>query len=141
MENCDLEGLPNNAREAKRLGLRFYYNGNPCKRGHISKRLTANSNCEQCRKENQTGGDNSDLNTRDLVFSEAGLLAAVKNCKTRHQRINAMIKYYYNCMGQTCDNRVKEFITDSIQNLKAKLATETPKPMYNKCPGRFGKAT
>lgn len=35
-------------REAKTLKLKFYFTGNPCKRGHVVKRLTSNANCHLC---------------------------------------------------------------------------------------------
>lgn len=37
--------------DAKALGIKFYCNGIPCKRGHVSPRLTVNGDCCECRKE------------------------------------------------------------------------------------------
>jgi hypothetical protein len=34
--------------EAKEKGLTHYFTGNPCKHGHISKRLVCNGTCEKC---------------------------------------------------------------------------------------------
>lgn len=34
--------------EAKRLGLKTYFTGKPCLRGHIVERCTANGSCHQC---------------------------------------------------------------------------------------------
>lgn len=42
------EPLPRTAREAKRLGLMFYYTGKPCRRGHTAARRTINSGCVEC---------------------------------------------------------------------------------------------
>jgi len=35
-------------KEAKRLGLTYYYTGKPCKHGHIDKRQTSNGGCIIC---------------------------------------------------------------------------------------------
>jgi hypothetical protein len=35
-------------KEAKALGLKFYFTGKPCKRGHISKRRTCDGRCVKC---------------------------------------------------------------------------------------------
>lgn len=38
-------------KEAMAKGLKHYFNGNPCKHGHTSKRITATCFCVQCAKE------------------------------------------------------------------------------------------
>lgn len=35
-------------QEAKKASISTYYNGNPCKHGHIAKRRTSNGECEEC---------------------------------------------------------------------------------------------
>lgn len=35
-------------KEAKNLGLRYYFTGKPCKRGHIQKRMVASFSCSSC---------------------------------------------------------------------------------------------
>lgn len=37
-----------NRKEAKEKGLAYYFTGNPCKQGHISKRRTVNGSCHTC---------------------------------------------------------------------------------------------
>jgi hypothetical protein len=39
--------------EAKKQGLKHYFTGVPCKRGHISLRNVANANCMECSREKQ----------------------------------------------------------------------------------------
>lgn len=39
-------------KEAKALGLIYYFTGKPCKRGHFSKRQTVNGGCTECTREN-----------------------------------------------------------------------------------------
>src|SRR5882672_4372526 len=33
---------------AAKLGRQYYFTGKPCKRGHVTKRYTGNSNCREC---------------------------------------------------------------------------------------------
>ena len=35
-------------RYAQEKGLKWYFTGEPCSRGHIAQRLTANSKCRRC---------------------------------------------------------------------------------------------
>jgi len=37
-------------KEAKKLGLKYYFTGKPCKYGHIAIRLTTNWDCLECNK-------------------------------------------------------------------------------------------
>jgi hypothetical protein len=39
---------PMTREAARRRGLRFYYTGKPCRRGHMAKRWTSNTNCVEC---------------------------------------------------------------------------------------------
>ena len=34
--------------EAKKLGLKSYFTGNPCQKGHIATRRVSNANCQKC---------------------------------------------------------------------------------------------
>ncbi len=38
-------------QEAKTQGLRFYFTGKPCKRGHVTRRYVSTLNCEKCSYE------------------------------------------------------------------------------------------
>lgn len=46
--------------EAKKRGLKYYYTGKPCGRGHDSVRQTSNANCVACFKE-MRGAKNPNL--------------------------------------------------------------------------------
>lgn len=35
-------------QEAKRLGLKYYFTGKPCKHGHVYERYTKNGSCKKC---------------------------------------------------------------------------------------------
>lgn len=41
--------LPSSSIEAKRLGYSHYFTGEPCKNGHIAKRLASTRNCVICK--------------------------------------------------------------------------------------------
>lgn len=45
-ENCEII----NRSDAKKIGLKMYFTGVPCKHGHISKRLVSNYCCYECSK-------------------------------------------------------------------------------------------
>jgi len=42
--------LPATRAEAKALRVPYYFTGEPCKNGHVSKRKTSNSGCHECKK-------------------------------------------------------------------------------------------
>lgn len=42
--------IPNNRREALRVGAKLYFTGLPCKHGHIANRQAVNSTCCDCSK-------------------------------------------------------------------------------------------
>lgn len=44
-----LESFAKTRREAKALGAKWYLTGEPCSRGHFSKRSTARGSCNECR--------------------------------------------------------------------------------------------
>jgi hypothetical protein len=43
-------GLPQSLSEAKALGSRWYFTGNPCKHGHVEQRSTATGMCNWCMR-------------------------------------------------------------------------------------------
>jgi ribosomal protein L44E len=47
----DFKNLPHSVKEARLEGSLYYFTGKPCKRGHISKRVTLNMACWECKKE------------------------------------------------------------------------------------------
>ncbi len=44
--------VPISRKEAKALGLGFYFTGKPCIRGHVDIRRVVNLTCEECNREN-----------------------------------------------------------------------------------------
>lgn len=43
--------LPSTMREARKLGYKRYYTGKPCKRGHVTERLSNNGYCLECHRQ------------------------------------------------------------------------------------------
>lgn len=41
--------MPSSAKEARSLGLKHYFNGNPCRNGHIVQRYAIDSGCAECK--------------------------------------------------------------------------------------------
>ena len=48
MADDDFSDLPRTREAAKDLGLKRYFTGKPCKRGHVATRYTSNSACVPC---------------------------------------------------------------------------------------------
>lgn len=48
----ELKNFPRTKLEAKEVGSKYFFTNNPCKRGHLSPRLTKAGACTECRKEN-----------------------------------------------------------------------------------------
>lgn len=46
-----LEAMPRSFSEARSLGVRKYYTGRPCLRGHVADRLTSTQQCCECDRE------------------------------------------------------------------------------------------
>lgn len=44
------EGLPKTAKEAREVGSKYYFTGNPCNHGHTTKKLASNYGCYACSK-------------------------------------------------------------------------------------------
>jgi hypothetical protein len=44
------------AKEARELGLKFYFTGKPCKRGHVVKRRVIGRHCVACEKQRKDKG-------------------------------------------------------------------------------------
>ncbi|QOD65824.1 HNH endonuclease [Ochrobactrum sp. MT180101] len=46
---ADNDNLPSSKMEAKAIGSKHFFTGEPCKRGHISKRYTSTGQCAECQ--------------------------------------------------------------------------------------------
>lgn len=45
-----MDFIPSTRKEAKKLGLSYYYTGLPCKHGHVAKRHAASGTCIACQR-------------------------------------------------------------------------------------------
>lgn len=69
-------------KEAKSLGLKKYYTGKPCPKGHLSERYVYNSCCIQCAKE--AGKSWYLRNNRDDDFMRDRKIKSIKSrCKAK----------------------------------------------------------
>jgi len=59
-DETDGKWLPSSKAEAERLEYRHYFTGKPCKNGHYTKRLTKNTVCSACHRENEQKRRNKD---------------------------------------------------------------------------------
>lgn len=48
--SVNTEAIPRSYSEAKAVGAKHYFTGKPCPNGHIARRFTSNSGCEECLK-------------------------------------------------------------------------------------------
>jgi hypothetical protein len=92
--------------EAIERGLKRYFTGKPCKRGHIFERHVADKNCIECRKEKQ---------------KTPGALAAqaFRQKKRYHKNNGHMRAYHRNHYPKTAD-RLRR-IRDLIRALRAEM--------------------
>lgn len=45
------DGLPRTRAEAKALGVKWYFTGAPCLRGHVAERLASTKMCRECNRQ------------------------------------------------------------------------------------------
>lgn len=76
-------------KEAKQRGLKFYFTGKPCKRGHIAKRLTRDAYCTVCQKINSK---NYHQNNKEEIHKKK----AEYYLENRDYIINKQKRYYEN---------------------------------------------
>lgn len=73
--------------EAKARGLKRYFTGNPCSRGHLSERLVSDSKCIKCQ--NQKESQRTRTNRRDrqeaakLSFQQTGIARTRREARER----------------------------------------------------------
>lgn len=60
--------------EAKELGLRFYFTGKPCKRGHVTNRRTGCGSCVDCASATTKAWQdaNPDPDEQNVPITDAG---------------------------------------------------------------------
>lgn len=67
----DITELPKSRAEARSLGVKRYYSGKPCPKGHLTYRYVAGGGCAECQavraKEKYEGGWRQDATTRKQI--------------------------------------------------------------------------
>jgi 5-methylcytosine-specific restriction endonuclease McrA len=58
MAKASLEHLPSTRKDAKGLGIRHYFTGKECSRGHVEKRISSTGTCLRCAAENSSRARN-----------------------------------------------------------------------------------
>ncbi len=62
---ANIDQLPTNLTEAKRLSSKHYYTGKPCKQGHVSIRATCDRECMMCINEKDRKRYSANKNIRN----------------------------------------------------------------------------
>lgn len=78
-------------KQAKELGLKYYFTGKPCKRGHVSKRTTSDHSCVDCkisyREENK-----DELRKKSKEYRDKNKDSISKRGKSYYQQNKEKIK-------------------------------------------------
>lgn len=98
-------------KEAKLRGLKHYYTGKPCNRGHVDERLTSSTTCCTCIRENH--------HKRYATHRES-ILASIKKWSGMNQDkvAAASARYRDNNPGADQQNRKKWYDANSERKLK-----------------------
>lgn len=73
-------------KEAKKLKLKKYFTGNPCKRGHIAERNTSLGNCTQCERERGKLRSKTELGQLSKARSERGRRTGATAARAKKRR-------------------------------------------------------
>lgn len=82
-------------RQAQTEGLRYYFTGKPCKRGHVALRFVSGRNCSEClredqRIENMTAEQVNRRNERHREWDKANATSwRIWNAEDRASRLQA----------------------------------------------------
>ena len=92
----DYSEYPNNRKEAQKLGIKYYFTGQPCIRGHVVLRKTKGS-CVECLQEDWVKDNaNRSKKPKTEASKAAGKRYYEKNKEAVKARANARSKYEIN---------------------------------------------
>lgn len=136
MADEDYTTLPRSRQEAKRLGAQFYFTGNPCKHGHLSKRYVRNADCWQCAvdRANQWQKDNPEQHGQHVRAWEEKNLAKVIEYRAQWARDNpesgrARSKKYREANLEECRRKFRDYYAENRDELiQKKLAYAKANP-------------
>lgn len=123
----ELRQLPKTQAEAKRLGASRYFNGKPCKNGHVAER-SASGNCTECKRafDVRTYRENSEHRAkaieRSRIHYENNKEHHLARCQQRREQNKERIKERQRAWYQA--NRVAILATRKLQRDDEKRSKE-----------------
>lgn len=123
-------------KEAKTLGLLYYFTGNPCKNNHVDKRITVNGTCYLCQL--SKNAKYNEKNWQKLKIYKAGYFQKNKKKLTtlnkewrenNPEQTKLLNKLYYQANKTKMANRAKQWRKDNRgwHNYKNSLRRKTVK--------------
>lgn len=112
----DLTQLPKTRKEAKSLGIKYYFTGIECPQGHISKRLTSDYGCNECKKEDvrkwvKENPERAALKAKESRQRHHG--AYIKRHKEwrskNREKVRSQTKKYYQNNKEKCSEMIKNW--------------------------------
>lgn len=95
-------------QEAKKLGLKRYFTGQPCKNAHVDERMTVNASCIGCTRKN-------DMSERRRAASR------FSHHKFRDKRLAEQKEYYANKGAEYFRNKNRAWRKQNPEKLKDQL--------------------
>ena len=123
----DYSEYPNNRKEAQKLGIKYYFTGQPCIRGHVVLRKTKGS-CVECVREDWAKDNaNRSKNPKSEASKAAGKRYYEKNKETVKARANARSKDEINQYRKTHKEKNPEYYKALTSVRKRRHRDATPK--------------
>lgn len=133
--------LPPSKSIAKQIGTRHYFTGIPCKKGHISLRLTSCGACVQCNKERDQNQDPEVRRQKSRESYQRNAEKRRESSRRFHQENRERIleemrernKRYYQNNKERIKKQVKEYTEKNAEWRKEYIANWTKDKLDN-CP-------
>ncbi|QHJ81805.1 MAG: hypothetical protein [Bacteriophage sp.] len=96
--------VPATAKEAKELGLKYYFTGKPCKHGHVAARDTTHSNrCFVCIKLANRKAQAKYAKKPKVKVKQAKHMKAWRDKNLEECRLKDRVKYYQKQLNKALD--------------------------------------
>lgn len=110
-------------KEAKELGLKFYFTGKPCKHGHIELRHTGNGDCKKCREQLSKSQKKKEYRRKYHIENRTSQLEYMKEYRNSNKEmISQAKKDCYNRNREAYLRRCKEWYQRNREHCKARNA-------------------
>lgn len=104
--------------KARQLNLKHYYTGNPCKRGHVSRRITSSRACETCSKDKS-----SSINKKYYLNNKTRIIEKVrKYYKKNKDKVTTRNRQYYKENKEVLKAKVKDYQRKNKGKVNARVA-------------------